>query len=118
MEADGRAAGGKVRSLLAYHLEAVGPGRFFEMLASLGDAAFIDTRVLLAHRRIEASRADRFLSDAGRWRAIGDAFLREFTRSALAAPVPVLLGGHSLMAGGLMALNEHAWAGRDAGRLQ
>jgi hypothetical protein len=110
MEADGRAADGSARSLLGYHLEAVGLERFFATLAELGDAAFIDTRVLLAHKRIDASREDRFLSDLGRWQEIRDPFLRDFTRTALEAPVPVLLGGHSLMSGGLMALNEHAWS--------
>ena len=110
MEADGRASDGSVRSLLGYHLEAVGLERFFATLAELGDAAFIDTRVLLAHKRIDASRQDRFLSDLGRWQEIRDPFLRDFTRAALEAPIPVLLGGHSLMSGGLMALNEHAWS--------
>ncbi len=109
MEADGRAAGGRARSLLGYHLEAVGLERLFATLAELGDAAFIDTRVLLAHRLIGAGRADRFLSDLGRWQEIGEPFLRDFTAAAVAAPLPVLLGGHSLMSGGLMALNEYAW---------
>jgi CTP:molybdopterin cytidylyltransferase MocA len=109
MEADGRAASGEAHSLLGYHLEAVGLEHFFETLAQLGDAAFIDTRVLLAHKRIEASREDRFLSDLGHWQQISEPFLRDFTRAALEAPIPVLLGGHSLMAGGLMALNEYAW---------
>jgi hypothetical protein len=113
MEADGRASDGRARSLLGYHLEAVGLERFFVTLAELGDAAFIDTRVLLAHRRIEASREDRFLSDLGRWQDIRDPFLRDFTRAALEAPIPVLLGGHSLMSGGLMALNEYAWRQSD-----
>jgi hypothetical protein len=117
MEADGRAESGRARSLVAYHLEAVGLERFFETLAELGDAAFIDSRVLLAHKQITASREDRFLSDLGRWQDIGDPFLRDFTRAAAEAPIPVLLGGHSLMSGGLMALNEFAWAERDAGRL-
>jgi len=109
MEADGRALSGEARSLVGYHLDAVGLERFFETLAELGDAAFIDTRVLLAHKHIEASREDRFLSDLGRWEGIGDPFLRDFTRAAVDAPMPVLMGGHSLMAGGLMALNEYAW---------
>ena len=113
MEADGRASDGSARSLLGFYLEAVGLERFFETLAELGDAAFIDTRVLLAHNRIDASREDRFLSDLGRCEDISDPFLRDFTRAALEAPVPVLLGGHSLMSGGLMALNEHAWRQRD-----
>ena len=117
MEADRRDESGTARSLLAYHLEAVGMPRFFETLADLGDAAFIDTRVLLAHKRIQATREDRFLSDLGRWQEIGNEFLRDFTRAAIEAPIPVLLGGHSLMSGGLMALNEFAWSERDAGRL-
>lgn len=117
MEAEGRAEDGSARSLLAFHLEAVGTKRFFEMLAELGDAAFIDTRVLLAHRRAGASRADRFLSDLGRWAEIADPFLRDLTRGAGEARIPVLLGGHSLVSGGLMALNEYAWQQRDAGAL-
>ncbi len=110
MEADGRAETGTARSLLGFFLESVGLDRFFETLAQLGDAAFIDTRVLLGHKRIAASREDRFLSDLGEADAIAEPFLRDLTRSALAATIPVLLGGHSLMSGGLMTLNEHAWA--------
>ena len=117
MEADRRAETGVARSLVGYYLDAVGTDRFFETLAELGDAAFIDTRVLLAHKRIDASREDRFLSDLGDWASVSDAFLRELTRGAVKAPIPVLLGGHSLMSGGLMALNEYAWARRDAGGL-
>ncbi len=109
MEADGRAGEGKARSLLGFFLEQVGTQRLMDTLAELGDAAFIDTRVLLAHFRIEAARADRFLSDLGRWQEVSEPFLRDLTRAALQAPIPVLLGGHSLMSGGLMALNEFAW---------
>lgn len=108
MAAAGREGTG-ARSLLAYHLQAVGLARFFEELATLGDAAFIDTRVLLAHLGLRPSRADRFLSDLGRPDAIADPFLREFTQGAAAAAIPVLLGGHSLVSGGLMALIEAAW---------
>ena len=115
MEADGRE--GAARSLLGFYLEEVGLDRFFATLSELGDAAFIDTRVLLAHKRIEASREDRFLSDLGRWQEIREPFLRDFTQAAIAAPMPVILGGHSLMSGGLMALNEHAWSLRDHGKL-
>jgi len=109
-------AGGKrggVRSLLAYHLQAVGVARFFEELATLGDAAFIDTRVLLAHLGLHPSRADRFLSDLGRAGEIEDTFLREFTEAAAGATIPVVLGGHSLVSGSLMALIEVAWREHD-----
>jgi hypothetical protein len=112
MMAGQRALGGVgrgARSLLAYHLLAVGLPRFFEELATLSDAAFIDTRVLLAHLGLHPSRADRFLSDLGRDGEIEDAFLREFTQAAAEATIPVVLGGHSLVAGSLMALIEVAW---------
>jgi hypothetical protein len=97
-------------------VESVGIERFFSTLSELCDAAIIDTRVLLGHERIHATREDRFLSDFGRYREITDGFLRDFTRAAAEATIPVLLGGHSLMSGGLMLLNEHAWSERDAGR--
>jgi hypothetical protein len=109
LESDDRAATGTVRSLLGFFIEAAGLARFFELLPQLGDAAFIDTRVLLAHMQIDATREDRFLSDLGRWSQVSDPFLRDFTRAATEAEIPVLLGGHSLMSGGLMALNEFAW---------
>ena len=109
MGAAGREHSGQARSLLGYHLQAVGSARFFEELAEVADAAFIDSRVALAHMGTRPSREDRFLSDLGLAEGISDPFLREFTESAIAAPIPVLLGGHSLVSGGLMALVEAAW---------
>ena len=117
MEADGRAEAGTVRSLLGYYLESAGTERFFQSLAELGDAAFIDTRVLAAHAGARPSRQDRFLSDLGRAEQISDPFLQDLTMAAARAPIPVLLGGHSLMSGALMLLNETAWRLRDEGRL-
>ncbi len=113
MEADGRAAQGEARSLLGFYLEEAGPQRTFAALAELGDAAIIDTRVLLAHFRVEPARAERFLSDTGRWDEVQQPFLRDLTRAAMEASIPVLLGGHSLVSGGLMALNEFAWRERE-----
>ena len=111
LEAEGRAAA--ARSLIGFFIDAQGIERFFEVLPQLGDAALVDTRVLLAHMRIEATRGDRFNSDLGAWSEICDPFLREFTRGACEARIPVLLGGHSLMSGGLMALNEFAWRSQE-----
>jgi len=113
LEAEGRAQTSAARSLLGFFIETAGITRFFDVLPELGDAAFIDTRVLLAHMRIEASRQDRFLSDLGVWSEVRDSFLRDFTHAAAEARIPVLLGGHSLMSGGLMALNEFAWRRND-----
>ncbi|MCI0776770.1 MAG: hypothetical protein J4N95_01200 [Chloroflexi bacterium] len=113
MRAAGRDASGKARSLLAFHLREVGCQRFFAELGELADAACIDTRPMLSHLGVTASRADRFWSDLGRPDQIEDAFLKEFTQAATDAPIPVLLGGHSLIAGGLMLLNEAAWREED-----
>ena len=40
---------------------------------------------------------------------IRDPFIRAFTEAAMACPVPVVLGGHSLVSGGLPVLVEAAW---------
>ncbi len=113
MRASGREARGEVRSLLGYHLAAVGPAAFFEHLATLGQAVFLDTRVLFGHMGLEPSGADRFSSDLFRDEQIGDPWIRSFTRAAREASVPVLLGGHSLVSGGLWALIDAAWRERD-----
>ena len=113
MRAAGRDVSGEARSLLAYHLREVGCRRFFAELGELADAACIDTRPLLAHLQTRASREDRFWSDLGRPEHVADPYLREFTEAAAAAPLPVALGGHSLVAGGLMLLTEAAWREED-----
>ncbi|MEE9198624.1 MAG: hypothetical protein V3U26_02380 [Dehalococcoidia bacterium] len=109
MRADGREAEGKVRSILGHYIEQVQPRRFFEGLSELGDAAFIDTRVLFHHLNLGLSASDRFLSDLMRPQQIAHPWLRDFTQAALDAPIPVILGGHSLVSGGLLALAEVAW---------
>ena len=113
MRAAGRDTSGAARSLLAFHLRDAGCRRFFAELGELADAACIDTRPLLAHLALPASRADRFWSDLGCPERIEEPFLREFTEEARAASIPVVLGGHSLVAGGLMVLNEAAWREED-----
>jgi hypothetical protein len=113
MRANGRDARGEVRSLLGHHLEAVGPDRFFEHLAELADAAFLDTRVLMAHLRLEPTAGDRFYSDLLQPERIENSVLRDFTRAAASARIPVVLGGHSLVSGGLWALIDAAWLKHD-----
>ena len=100
-------------SLLGFLLEEVGIQRFFERMALLGDALVLDTRVIEAHLGLTPSREDRFQSDLLRFDLIEDDFLARFTEGAAKAPIPVLLGGHSLVAGGLMALNDAAWKEND-----
>jgi hypothetical protein len=106
MVASGRLRRGEVRSLLADFLEYAGIDGFFTELASLAEAALMDTRVLMAARGGWPSPADRFNADLLRWQEVRDPFLREFARAAAQVPIPILMGGQSLVNGGLMALVE------------
>jgi CTP:molybdopterin cytidylyltransferase MocA len=97
------------RSTLGLLLDDRGAGALGRVVAELGDAAVVDTRVLLAHRLGPDEDAwpateDRYASDLLLPDAIGDPWLRELTLSARDAPVPVLLGGHSLVGPGLPIL--------------
>jgi CTP:molybdopterin cytidylyltransferase MocA len=110
MRASGRQARDEVRSLLGFYLDETGDERFFATLSTLGQAAFIDSRVIFAHRGLWPSASDRFHSDLRQPEKIADPFVRHFTEAAMQAPIPIVLGGHSLVAGGLYALVEAAWA--------
>jgi hypothetical protein len=117
MRAFGRQARGQVRSLVGHLMEAVGPERLFAQLAGCSDAVLFDTRVLFHHLRLDLSAADRFASDLGDLESIGDPVARAFTAAALACTVPVVLGGHNIVAGALWALTQEAWERADAGLL-
>lgn len=106
MVASGRQARGEVRSLLGEIIRQQGPEAFFATLATLTDAAIIDSRPLMASLGHWPSDADRFASDLYQVDQIEYEWLRAFTAAAAAAPIPVLLGGHSVVAGGLYALAE------------
>lgn len=112
MRASGREGTGQVKSLLGSYIEHLGVARFFEMLSTLGDAALIDSRVLFEHFGLRLPAADRYNSDLMRPEDIEDPFVREFTAEAKKAPIPVVLGGHSIVAGGIWALVEAAMAAR------
>lgn len=115
-EERGLAAAGsehRARSLIGFLFERAGPEAFFEMMAELGDALVLDTRVIEAHLAIAPTREERFASDLYRWDDIAEPSLRALTKAAAEAPIPVLLGGHSLVSGGLMLLNDVAWEEED-----
>ena len=92
--------------MLGALLDADGPAALGTHLARLGDAAIVDTRVLLAHR-FGADQAgwpvaeDRYASDMLAPDAVADPWLGALTASAVGAPIPVLLGGHTLVGPGL-----------------
>ena len=93
-------------SVLGMLIDRDGPGALGPILAGLGDAAIVDTRVLLAHRYGSDERGwprpeDRFASDLLLPERIDDPWLRALTGSARDAPIPVVLGGHTLVGPGL-----------------
>ena len=109
MKALGRDERGEVRSLMGRLVEELGYEEFFAFLSQLAQGAVLDTRVLFEHFHWKLSPTERFASDLGELSLITHPQLLEFTKGALQAPIPILLGGHSLVAGGL-------WALIDAGR--
>jgi len=113
LQAAGRDVNGDARSLVAFHIQVVGFERFFRELSEMGQAAFIDTRPLFAHMGLKPSRPDRFLSDAMTPAGIEEPWVRELTQAACEAPIPVVLGGASLVASGVQLLSEAAWREHD-----
>jgi hypothetical protein len=94
------------RSVLGSILDADGPAALGTRLAELGDAALIDSRVLLAHRlgadeSTWPAAEDRFASDLLQAESINDPWLAELTGAAGGAGIPILLGGHSLVGPGI-----------------
>lgn len=113
MVAAGRLERGETRSLLGRLLALVGPTAFFEELGRVADAAIIDSRVMMAAQGVYPTAADRFASDLLWVDAIDDVWTRAFTAAAVTAPLPVLLGGHGVVSGGLLMLADAIAARRD-----
>ena len=104
-------------SVLGQLLDRDGPESHGRIVATMGDGAIIDTRVLLAHRfgadeSAWPSAEDRFASDLLLSGSIADPWLRALTDSACASDHPIVLGGHTTVNGGLRLLAQRAGAGR------
>jgi hypothetical protein len=106
------------RSVLGELLDRDGPESLARHVATLADAAVIDTRVLMAHRCGAADSSwpvaeDRFASDLLKASTVANPWLRALTESAAgtAADRPILLGGHTAVNGGLRLLAQRARAG-------
>jgi hypothetical protein len=97
-------------------LESTGPGAFFDRLAEACDAAWIDTRPLLGTPDVMPPADVRFSSDLFQLAGVADSDWRAFTEAALRCRIPVVLGGHSLVSGGLLLAAETCWKGKNLAR--
>lgn len=104
MKALRREEEGLVVSLLGHFISRLGIDEFFACLSQTCDVVFIDTRILFAHFKLTLTEEERFTSDLGLWQQLEQPFLRQFTRAASGAAIPVVLGGHSLVTGGMWAI--------------
>ena len=97
------------RATLGRLLADRGPAALADLVAELADGAILDSRVLLADRlgiddRRWPTAEDRFASDLLRAADVEDPWLRTLTTSAAGAPMPILLGGHTLVGPGVALL--------------
>jgi hypothetical protein len=106
MRASGREERGQARSLLGLYAGIAGVDGLVRAFEQLSNATFLDTRVLFAHRGLKPSPQDRFASDALLPGKVEEPWVRELTEAALSASIPIVLGGHSLISGGVWALSE------------
>ncbi len=106
MVASQRLARGEVQSLIADMVDELQPSGFLARLGQMSDAVIWDTRVWMGSRGTWPSAADRFAADLGWTNQISDEALRTLTGAILESPIPVVAGGHGVVAGGLLALLE------------
>lgn len=113
MEASGRAERGAVLSFLGLWAERVGPEGLVRALARLGDVVVWDIRVLMGHFGVWPPPEERYSCDLLDPKGVNDSRLRELVQACAESPTPFILGGHSLVSGGMYLAVELAWRGKD-----
>ena len=106
MTASGRASDGRVRSVIADHIERTGADEFFARMGEWVNAVLFDNRVYLAHHKSWPPAADRFAADLGWADAVQDLRLRALVTAAQGCRAPVIMGGYGVVSGGLYAMLE------------
>lgn len=101
--------------LLAHLLASVGAERFVRHLSELGQAFLINTRILFTESAPPTPQ-DFFYSDLGRVERIAHRGLRSLTEVLINGDQPAILGGQSLLTGGMYLLIERAWEGEELPR--
>jgi hypothetical protein len=106
MVASQRLARHQVRSLIGELVNAWGPAGFLQRLGGMCGGVLWDTRVWLGLEGGWPSASDRFASDLGLAESIHHSGLRALTQAAIDSHIPVVLGGHGVVSGGLLSLLE------------
>lgn len=106
MVASRRLARGQVRSLLHELIRRIGVEGFVEWLAETVSGALWDTRVWMGAAGGWPSISDRFAADLGHADEIVDPELAGLVRAIGGSSIPIVCGGHNVVAGGLLALLE------------
>lgn len=117
VEGRGMRSGGSDRvPWLRQAVQQEGADVFFARLARSCDAAWIDSRPILGAPVSHPPADERFASDLFLVDEIRDPLWRSFTEAALRSPIPVVLGGHSVVSGDLYLAAEACWKGRNIAR--
>jgi len=102
--------GHQARSILAYLIQAYGPQEVFcKLLPQFCSAAFVDLIPIIEHMELACSRSDRFSADLFQHDNIENELLREIIVAITESPIPIALGGHSLVGSSLEILNQLVW---------
>lgn len=99
----------EARSILGMWVAHAGPAAAFASLQGRTHAAFLDTRLLLAHERLEVPMEERFAADLLMADDVATTYLKALCTAAAGAQYPVVLASHALLNGGLMMLVDSAW---------
>lgn len=113
MEASGRAERGAVFSVLGFWADQVGSAGLVRALGSLGDVVVWDIRVLMGHFGVWPPPEERYACDLLLFDQIKNPRLRELVQACAESPVPFILGGHSLVSGGMYLAVELAWQNKE-----
>lgn len=116
MEASGRAERGAVLSFLGLWADRAGPAELVRALERLGDIVVWDIRVLMGHWGVWPPPEERYACDLLEYEKVHDPRLRELVQACKESSTPFLLGGHSLVSGGMYLAVELAWLGKDLDR--
>jgi hypothetical protein len=106
MLASGRLERGEVRSLLYGLAGDSSPKRLVQILSEISQAVLWDTRVWMSAAGGWPSAADRYAADLGWVEQITDPNVRRLSRAIQESTIPILAGGHGVVAGGIYALLE------------